>query len=242
MNSSENNSFDDLEAELLALGAMIDVPPPPADLAATVRARLPEPVPSRRPRWTARRIAAVLAAFLVVLVAATPQGRAAVVSVLRFAGVQINVEEQPGPLPTGLPSPLPGERRVTLEQARAQVTFPLATLAALPAPDDVRVADGGRVVSMFWPGVRLDQYHGMLTDIWRKELGPPFPESTFVNGVTGVWIPRQHGLEYLPAGGGPPQPMRLAGPTLIWQRGQVGMRLEGPPTLAEARVIADSVR
>ncbi|WP_204042218.1 hypothetical protein [Acrocarpospora phusangensis] len=183
---------------------------------------------------------AVVAAFLVVLIAATPQGRAAVASILRFAGVEIRIGE-PSPLPTGVPSPLPGERRVSLDDARAQVRFPLVVPAVLGEPADIRVADDGRVVSMFWPGVRLDQYDGTLAEVWRKDLGPPWPESVNVGGVPGVWIQQKHGIQYNPPTG-PPQEFRLAGPTLIWQRGPVGLRLEGPATIDEARRIGASAQ
>ncbi|GAA0386479.1 hypothetical protein Acor_26010 [Acrocarpospora corrugata] len=242
MNSSDD--FSELEDELRALSDALAVPEPspPSAIASAVRATL-EREPARQVRrWPRirRRIIAIVAAFLVVLVAATPQGRAAVVSILRFAGVEIRVGE-PAPLPSGSPSPLPGERRVSLADARAQVRFPLVVPAVLGDPADVRVADGGRVVSMFWPGVRLDQYDGRLQELWRKELGPPWPEDVFVDGVTGVWIQQQHGLQYSP-GAGPPQEFRLSGPTLIWQRGQVGIRLEGPKTVEEARRIGNSVR
>ncbi|MEO3856751.1 hypothetical protein [Acrocarpospora sp. B8E8] len=203
--------------------------------------RASDPAASGRRRFRLRqKIAAVVATFLVVLIAATPQGRAAVVSILRFAGVEIRVGE-PAPLPSGASSPLPGERRVTLAEARTQVRFPLVVPTALGDPADVRIADGGRVVSMFWPGIRLDQYDGRLQSTWRKEMGPPWPEEVTVDGVIGVWIQQPHGLQYTPATG-PPQELRLAGPTLIWQHGPVGMRLEGPTTIVEARQLANSVR
>ncbi|GAA1016092.1 hypothetical protein Aple_011770 [Acrocarpospora pleiomorpha] len=268
--SDDISGFGELEDELRALSDALAVPEPspPADVARAVRATLERDAseaaargvrqrfrlrpsalgarfrsrgsaPEARRRFRSR-IAAIVAAFLVVLVAATPQGRAAVVSILRFAGVEIRVGE-PAPLPSGAPSPLPGERRVTLPEARTQVRFPLLVPTALGDPADVRIADGGRVVSMFWPGIRLDQYDGRLQSTWRKELGPPWPEEVTVDGVIGIWIQQPHGLQYTPATG-PPQDLRLAGPTLIWQHGPIGMRLEGPTTTVEARQIANSVR
>jgi hypothetical protein len=264
--SDDISGFGELEDELRALSDALAVPEPspPADVARAVRATLEREAsdaaaPNRERRFRLRgsdkaapnrdvrrrsrlrqRTVAVVAAFLVVLIAATPQGRAAVASILRFAGVEIRVGE-PGPLPSGTPSPLPSERRVSLAEARTQVRFPLAVPTVLGDPADVRIADSGRVVSMFWPGVRLDQYDGRLQTTWRKDMGPPWPEEVSVDGVIGVWIQQPHGLQYSP-GTGPPQEFRLAGPTLIWQHGPVGMRLEGPPTVDEARRIGDSVR
>ncbi|WP_436761225.1 hypothetical protein [Streptosporangium sp. V21-05] len=311
-------SPDDLEAQLLALGELLDVPsPPPARVARAVRARLepplapespasespaletpapaaspgtppfetpapapapgttapetPAPVPgipapgtrvpeapavpggpgALRRGWKtlraggrARRRAAVAAVAILValLLGATPAGRAAVTEILRFAGVEFRTGG-PGPLPSGVPQPLPGERRVTLERAREQVAFPISLPAALGDPTEVRVSDGGRVVSLFWPGLRLDEYDGSLHLVFRKELGPPWPQETGVGTAKAQWIPVHHGLTYLPRSGGQaairPRP---AGPTLIWQRERVGLRLEGVGELGRALEIARSVR
>ncbi|NAS25481.1 hypothetical protein GT755_27835 [Herbidospora sp. NEAU-GS84] len=234
-----NSSDDPLEAELRALGESLHVPPPPEAMAGRVLTALREPAPKRR--FTTKRLVAVVAAVLVVLVAATPQGRAAVAGVLRFAGVEIEVGGS-APVPSGSPSPLPSETGAALAEARSAVAFPLVVPAALGEPDQVRVADGGQVVSMYWDAIRLDQYDGSLREVWHKELGEPFPQQLWLGTTSGVWIPQQHGVEYLPVGGGAPVSLRLAGPTLIWQHGRVGLRLEGVPDVEEAKRIAASVR
>ncbi|MBX6384414.1 MAG: hypothetical protein IRZ07_15815 [Microbispora sp.] len=232
-----------MEARLRALGEELAVPaPPPADVARAVRARLQDGRAARsRARWrpSPRVAAAVVAALMAVLLGATPQGRAAVVSVLRFAGVEIDVGGA-GPLPTRAPGPLPSERRVTLEEARRTVRFPIVVPAVLGEPVDVRIADGGRVVTLRWPGIRLDEFDGTLGVVWHKELGGPWPEQ--VSAVGGWWIRQPHGVSYVPSGGGTPREERAAGPTLIWQHGLVGLRLEGPDDRAEAVRIALSVR
>ncbi|WP_051759363.1 hypothetical protein [Herbidospora cretacea] len=234
-----NSSDDPFEAELRALGESLHVPPPPEAMADRVLTALREPAPKRR--FTTKRLVAAVAAVLVVLVAATPQGRAAVAGVLRFAGVEIEIGGS-APVPSGSPSPLPSETGLALAEARAAVAFPLVVPAALGEPGQVRVADGGQVVSMYWDGIRLDQYDGSLREVWHKELGEPFPQQLWTGTTSAVWIPQQHGIEYLPARGGKPVSLRLAGPTLIWQHGRVGLRLEGVPELDEARRIANSVR
>jgi hypothetical protein len=255
-------SSDDLEARLLDLGESLDVPSPhPAEVARAVRARLEVPAPEApavtggrgvlRRGWgalraggRARRRAAIAAVAILValLLGATPAGRAAVAEILRFAGVELRIGD-PGPLPSWAPQPLPGERRVTLEQAREQVAFPIAVPAALGEPAEVRVGDGGRVVSLLWPGLRLDEYDGSLLLVFRKELGPPWPLETRVGDAEAQWIPAPHGLTYLPRRGGEAEARpRAAGPTLIWQRGQVGLRLEGPGDIGRALEIARSVR
>ncbi|GAA3842416.1 hypothetical protein GCM10022226_76370 [Sphaerisporangium flaviroseum] len=246
------NSPDDLEAELRALGEALETPaPPPAAVAASVRARLerpqtvpepaarrPEPAARQRRRWVATGIAALLAALL----GFTPQGQAAVAQVLRFAGIEIHVGE-PEPVPSGVPSPLPGEKHVALDQARETVKFPFLVPAKLGEPDDVRVSDGGRVVSLFWPGVRLDAYDGLLDVVWRKDLGEPWPENVQIGSSPGWWVSGPHSLTYLPSGGGTSESLqRRAESTLIWQREGVGYRLEGPTDVLRAREIAESLR
>ncbi|MFF5212923.1 hypothetical protein [Streptosporangium sp. NPDC000396] len=244
-------SPDDLEARLLALGESLDVSaPPPAEVARAVRARLEALSAEDRPlaaaprpiarRWR-RAIASAVAITVALFLGATPVGRAAVVEILRFAGVELKIGG-PGPLPSGAPEPLPGERRVTLEQAREQVAFPVSVPAELGDPQDVRVSDGGRVVSLLWPGVRLDEYDGRLEVVFRKDLGPPWPVEVSLGTSQAWWIPAAHGLTYLPRGGRAPIPLRLAGPTLIWQRGQTGLRLEGVGDLRRGLEVARSLR
>ncbi|MGW4644470.1 hypothetical protein ACWEN6_38525 [Sphaerisporangium sp. NPDC004334] len=236
-----------LEAELLALGEALDIPaPPPADVARSVRARLeqsgrsPETRrPARRPRW--RWVAAGVAVVVAALLGLTPQGQAAVAHVLRLAGVEVHVGE-PGPLPSGVPSPLPGERRVTLDRARELVAFPVRVPAELGEPDDVRVSDEGRVLSLFWPGTRLDAYDGTLEVVWRKDLPGPFPDQVTVGSSPGWWVSGPHGLTYMPRVGAGSEPVRRrAASTLIWQQDQTGYRLEGPATSAQALRIATSL-
>ncbi|MBN6058220.1 hypothetical protein JYK22_40230, partial [Nonomuraea sp. RK-328] len=241
--------FGDLEAELFALGDSLDVPaPPPADVAAAVRARLattpasPVTRPLRRRRG--RRWAVVAAVVLAVaaLTAATPQGRAAVAQILRYAGIELRLGGAPTP---GAPTPttLPGERAVTLAQARATARFPVRTPAALGAPDVVTMSDGGRVVSMLWPGgLRLDQFDGTISPYLWKQLGPPFPEEVRAYGVEGLWIGGAHPLGYIKREDGTSVPLRQAAPTLIWESGGAGHRLEGAGDKDRAARIAASLR
>ncbi|GIH91333.1 hypothetical protein ACFFMN_10050 [Planobispora siamensis] len=233
-----------------ASGPASPAPGPSRPARGSRRPRGFPPAPVRRAGRTARPgarvrrrvVVAVVAVMVALFFGATPVGRAAVAEILRFAGIELRIGGDPGPLPSGVPSPLPGEERVTLQQARERVVFPVGVPAALGEPQDVRVSDGGRVVSMLWPGVRLDQYDGTLDVVFRKELGEPWPEDAVVGNSHAWWIPAKHALTYRPRAGGPEVESRLSGSTLIWQRGQVGLRLEGPADLARAREIAESVR
>ncbi|MEV0227878.1 hypothetical protein [Nonomuraea sp. NPDC050786] len=358
MNSRE--PFDDLEAELLALGDLLDVPsPPPADVAASVRARLeaeahdasdspptgataptdatlptgrapstgaappdaaptdaaapspadgtstvdgalrsgavpstgappptgavppvgggraggdageggepgegPDPAhdalrphppapgrrddgrrpPARRGRRARWKIITAVVLVVVAITAATPQGRAAVVRILRFAGIELRIGETIPP-PVTTTAPMPGEHTVPPDQARGQVKFQVKTVKALGDPKSVTVADNGRVVSMFWPnGVRLDQFDGSLDPVFFKKLGPPWPDYAKVGPYEAWWVPGKHPLGYILRQDGTEVPLRQAGPTLIWQQHAVNYRLEGLKTKEEAIRIATSLR
>ncbi|MGW0807501.1 hypothetical protein [Nonomuraea sp. NPDC002799] len=285
---SSREPFDDLEAELLALGELLDVPSPqPSDVAAAVRARLadalpadalpadglpaadplpsdghsadperspdpahgpfPSPVlpqprrPARRARRTRWRVVAAVVVVVIAITAATPQGRAAVRTILRFAGIEFRIGDTT-PEPVTTTAPMPGEHPVpTAEVTSAR--FGVKTLTALGPPQRATVADGGRVVSMFWPGgVRLDQFDGGVDPILFKKLGPPGPDWLEVGVYDAWWVPGEHPLGYIRRQDGTEVPLRQAGPTLIWQQETLGLRLEGVRTREEAVRIAGSLR
>ncbi|MFG6200421.1 hypothetical protein [Nonomuraea sp. JJY05] len=256
MNSRE--PFDDLEAELLALGDLLDVPsPPPADVAGAVRARLepshgeapdpahgparthsPSPVRRRRARW---KVVTAVVLVVIAITAATPQGRAAVVRILRFAGIELQIGDTP-PKAVASATPLPYEHTVAPDGLKAEVKFQVRTLKALGEPERTTVSDRGRVVSMFWPGgVRLDQFDGGLEPVLFKKLGPPWPDYTKVGPYQAWWLPGAHPLGYLSRTDGTEIPLRQAGPTLIWQQDALNYRLEGVKTMEEAVRIATSL-
>ncbi|GAB2964600.1 hypothetical protein ACFMQL_17480 [Nonomuraea fastidiosa] len=248
----EQAEYEAIEAELRALGDLLDPPAPaPADVAAAVRARLTTPapdtsqaggtedVPERRRRMRPARwkVAAAVVVAVAALVAATPQGRAAVERVLRFAGIELRVGDATPP-PVTTTAPLPGEHTV----APADVPRLARTPAALGPPRRTTVSDGGRVVSMFWPGgIRLDQFVGTMDPIMFKKLGPPYPDFAEVGGRTAWWIEGEHPLGYIKRDDGTEVPLRQAGPTLIWQHGMLTLRLEGLESKEEAVRIAESL-
>lgn len=184
-------------------------------------------------------MAAVLVA-VVAVTAATPQGRAAVVRVLRFAGIELRVgQDVPPPVTTA--SPLPGEHPVPLTdlQGRPGVKAP----SDLGPPGRATVSDGGTVVSMFWPnGIRFDQLQGIIDPIFVKQLGPTMPTPTQVNGRTAWYVPGEHPLGYLRRTDGTVLPLRQAAPTLIWNDDTHTFRLEGATSQEEAVRIAESLR
>ena len=173
---------DVVESELRAAGRELDVPPA-SNLTAAVQRRLEGPAVRRRIpavgggflryRLGWRAALVVVVAFLTLLIA-TPQGRAVISHVVRLAGVELRQGPGPASPPEGS-APLPGERRMPLEAARHQVSFPILVPAALGRPGEVVVSDRGRVVSLIYPRtryglVRIDEYAGHLDQIYFEKF------------------------------------------------------------------------
>jgi hypothetical protein len=163
------------------------------------------------------------------------------VQILRFAGIEIQIGDTP-PEPVRTTAPMPGEQTVSPADLAGRAKFPIKAPSGLGAPRSATVADGGRVVSMFWPGgVRLDQFDGGLDPVFFKKLGPPWPDYVMVGPYQGWWVPGEHPLGYIMRADGTEVPLRQAGPTLIWQQGTMGYRLEGVRSAQEAIRIATSL-
>jgi len=229
----------ELEARLSELA--VEWPEAP-DVAPRVRARL-EARPRRR-LWP--RIAVPVA--VLALVAAVPPARSTVLDWLGLDGVKIErVPKAPTPAPSLTPLDL-GER------------VPLATAKLVPdelgAPDAVYRADD--VVTLLYrprgglpesentgAGALITQLPGRTNEIYiRKFAGPDTTiERVTVDGEPGFWLAGDsHGVLYEhPSGDVREAPSRLAGNTLIWQRGAVTLRLEADITKKRALAIARSV-
>ncbi|MGP3962823.1 hypothetical protein ACTWPT_43210 [Nonomuraea sp. 3N208] len=304
--------LDELEVELLALGDLIDVPaPPPADVAAAVRARLestdpaddatpvlgertdsgasaaggeeaeggtpvagddggeagggPDPAhgpysppvrparsrppgrrdggrPARRGRRARWRIVAAVVVVVIAITAATPQGRAVVARILRFAGVELEIGESTPPPVTATAS-LRGERTVSPSEVQSLARFEVKIPSRLGPPQSASVADNGRVVSMFWPGgIRLDQFDGSIDPYFFKKAGPPYPDFVDVGLYDAWWLEGEHPLGYLSREDGTQVPLRQAAATLIWRQVAINYRLEGVRTKEEAIRIAESLQ
>ncbi|HET7245806.1 MAG TPA: hypothetical protein VFJ07_13325 [Streptosporangiaceae bacterium] len=245
-----------VESELRAVGRKLEVPPA-SDLTAAVRRRLEGQAVSRRHlpwvgtgvlrrrlRWRAALVAVM--ALTAVLIA-TPQGRAVILHAFRFAGVELR--QGPGPVPSpGTSASLPGERRMSLQQARHQVSFPILVPAALGRDSEVVVSDGGRVVSLVYRRtpygqVRMDEFAGHLDQVYfEKIVHAGNVTEVQVNGTRGLWIKGPQVLVYITRSGTPASASaRLTtGNTLIWGTRQVALRLEGNLSRTVALAIAGS--
>jgi hypothetical protein len=249
---------DAVESELRAVGRELAVPPA-SDLTAAVRRRLEGEAPARRDapapgggvfrRRLGWRAAVVVAAALLALLIATPQGRAVIVHVFRFAGVELR--QGPGPANSPTRAALPGERQMSLGQARHRVSFPILVPTALGGPGEVVVSDGGRVVSLIYPRtphglVRMDEFAGRLDRAYfEKFVQVSNVTRVEVNGAEGgLWIKGPHDLVYVTRNGTPvvASARLTTGNTLIWATRQVALRLEGNLSKAAALAIASSAR
>jgi len=248
---------DALVSELRALSPRLDVPPA-GEQAAPVRQRLEaqqrtKSRPRPAARWRARFLyprwrAALLAALTVVaLTAAIPQSRAVIAHVLRLDGVELR--QEPGPSPAPHPS-LPGEQRMSLEQARQHVAFPILVPAKLGRPSGVTVSDRGRVATLIYDHtpygqVRLDEFDGHLDPVYFvKFVHLGGVTEVRVNGAKGLWVTGPQEIIYVRSDGAIVQASaRLTtGNTLIWGTPRVALRLEGGFSKAAALTVAASAR
>ena len=255
-----------LDLELRSLAQSLAIPEPADRTVEAVMARLDRaPVPAA-PNWwrrvgaTAeamrgwlqnrwRTVCVALAALLVVLLAVTPAG-AKVREWLGFGAVVIE-QQQPaqtaGSTATSAISSSSGvsppARELSLNQAMAESSFPIGVPVALGEPDVVTASTDGRVVSMQWTtsGVRLDQIDGALAPYFAKTYFQDV-EFTEVNGAEALWLARPHPIMVLnPDGSEHVESARQSGPSLIWQVGDVTLRLEGVAELSAAVTIAESL-
>ena len=212
-----------VEAEVRALGRELSLDP--GDLSAMLEPdpgkRVPERVEvalapaladasdarafERLVQDAAGRVARVEVAALLAVLLATPQGRAVIIHVFRFAGIELR--QEPGPARSaGSGASLPGERRMSLEQARHQVSFPILVPAALGQPSEVVVSDGGRVASLTYRRtpygeVRMDEFAGHLDPlVFQKFVHFGHVTEVEVNGFKGMWIKGPHELVYINGG------------------------------------------
>jgi hypothetical protein len=246
-----------VESELRAAGRELDVPPA-GDVTAAVLQRLEgraagtRHAPARGTGAFRRRLGwgaalAVVAAFVAVLIA-TPQGRAVVSHVLRFAGVELR--QAPGPVRSAGNGSLPGQRGMSLQKARRQVSFPILVPAALGRPDDVLVSDHGRVVSLIYRRapfgqLRMDEFAGRLDQVYFEKIVHLASVSPVeVHGARGLWIKGPQVLIYVTRDGETvvASARLTTGNTLIWGTRQVALRLEGNVGKATALAIANSAR
>jgi hypothetical protein len=215
-------------------------------------------------RLAAAGLAVVLLAAAVLV--ASPGTREAVARRLGLRGVGVELGGPPPPTVTTTPGgrlELGLGDQVTLEEARRRVDWPVLVPAAagLGRPDAVyvnqAVPSGGRVDLVYRarPGLPASPFTdvGLLITGFRGQPTPEFlkkvtamgvVEQVTVGGEPGYWFSGEpHFFTYRDAAGTlREEQTRLAGNTLIWQRGDLTLRLEGELPKEEAIRIAESMR
>jgi hypothetical protein len=256
--------ISDLEQRLADLGPRVDFPPTP-QLAAMVRPRLAEP--PRRP--IIKRGAVVAAAVVAILGLAlgVPPVRTAIAHWLGIQGIVISPVPSLSPIPTphpassssGLGSNLDLGHLSTLEIAARTAGFQVVVPQAPGAPDAVYVrSDLGPVVTLTYAprtgllpsgqtgvGLLITEFRGATDPMLMQKFVSADTTITpvTVDGGSGFWLDgAPHQLAYdLPDGSVAPDTLRLAGPTLVFERGDITIRVEGDLTETQALTIAHSL-
>ena len=260
-----------LGAALADLGTHVAYPATP-DLRQQVLARIAEPeaVPWWRqvasPRYGLAPALVTVALVLVAVLVFSPDARATAADILRLRGVEIFR----GPVPTPSPSPSRSSELglgalVTIEDARKGAGYPVVvpTDELLGAADEVylRALATSDQISFLYrvrPGIPLSAEAGVAAlvsefsggSVDERFFGKVLDRDTTVEMVTidgqpGFWIQGRPHLFFYSAGPGGEilqETLRLAGNTLIWQRGPVLLRLEAQVDRATALRIAASFR
>ena len=237
--------MSELELRLVDLREAIAFPATP-DLAAaaerltTARAR---PTRPRRQRQLALAFAVALAVAAGVL-AFSPGARSAFLEFFRLKGATISRVES---LPQVEPVALDLGERVSPSEAERRVGFEVVGLAG-EEPDAIYVR-GNRLVSLVYgplnePRLLLSQHRAEVWDgsVKKAAGGGTTIEPVTVGGERGYFVSGDpHFVMYLEDGLVRDEPASLAGNTLLWNRGELLLRLEADITRVEALELAESV-
>jgi hypothetical protein len=247
--------MSELELALVHLGRQLDLPPTP-ELAPRVRARLAEGQAPRSWASRPRSLAVALAAALIVAVGAllaVPGTRAAILEFFHLRGVTIQrVDELPTvPLQRDFDKLFLGEK-VTLDEARERADFDVIAPEALGDPDAIYFQDSppGGMVSFVYgtperPRALFTEFRATVKDVAVKKVAAGTQiTSVQIDGRQGYFLSGEpHEFSYFDRAGQFRQEIvRLAGNTLLWERGPVTLRLEADINREEALEIARSVR
>jgi hypothetical protein len=262
----------ELERALLALEVEWPETPDLASAVLVRLEAEPAAAPPARRRPVVPRLAlayglAILVAALGVTMAVSPAARSAILEFLGLKGARIERREPTAPPPPATRAPLGADlglgRPRTLAQARADAGFAVLVpaLPSLGEPDRVYVDElpfAGAAVSLVYgdrPGIPRSPQTGaaLLVSQFRASVnediivkatgGGARVEPVRVDGERGYFISgAPHGFAYLGEGGVGFQDQRLAGSTLLLERGELLLRVEGEVARAEAIEIARSAR
>jgi len=254
----------ELERSLVRLGDELAFPQA-SDVSARVLARLAdEPAPPRRARG--RRVLVIAFAALVVAVAAVmavPQARTAVLEFFHLRGATVQRVETLPTLPRDAADVLDLGRQVPLgDDGVPDVTMPEVLVpTALGAPDAAYVSDepyGSRLNLVYEPrdgvpespfdgvGILVSEFVGEADQAWVRKLvdGGVIVDRFQVGPYRALWLEGgPHAVLFLGEGGGAFEDYgRLAGNTLLVERDDVLVRIEGEVSRERAVEIAESLQ
>ncbi|MDQ3661781.1 MAG: hypothetical protein M3454_12120 [Actinomycetota bacterium] len=240
-------SDERLEAELRELGPML-IWPEPKDVVPAVSRRLR----AGRRGWGSRKWALAAAALVLLLAAvsltALPNLRQAVAEWLGLPGVRIERVESGRNLHSPAASPELGAR-VSLAEAAAAVPYDIVRPRWVRGLEIYLDGDAVTFVSRGPSGdieLIITQFEGTLDRVLVDKVLPPGSRlrGVVVGGRRGYWIAGDpHNVLYLdPSGEVRENTVRLAGNTLLWERGRLTLRLEGLGSMEKALIIARSLR
>jgi hypothetical protein len=230
--------MNELERRLQELGGEIAYPATPRFELSF--ARRPVRFPALRPLALGF---AILLAVLAGVLALSPGARSAFLEIFRLKGATVELVET---LPEVEVQTIDFGERVSLEEAELRVGFELVELGD---PDAVFVR-GTRMASLVYgpvekPRLVLTQLRGGVWDGMVKKVGSGGTrvENVTVDGERGLFISGdEHFVMFFDENGSiTDEPTYLAGTVLLWNRGDLLLRLEGDLTKAEALELARDV-
>jgi hypothetical protein len=197
--------------------------------------------------------------LLTGLAVLSPAVRAALLRIFAIPGIRIEVVDEAPTAPVRtLGEGLHLGQRVSLDEARAVVEFPIRLPADLGTPDQVfleRFIPGGRVWLVYGGrpglpaaaetgvGLLVTEFRGGLDEFLLKKVteegGSVTPVQ--VDGNQGYFVQGAHTLYVLDESGNPvgDQP-RLAGSVLVWEEDGVTYRIESALGFTDSLRVAES--
>jgi hypothetical protein len=233
----------------------------PESLRLRLRAALR---PVLQPAWQPVAVTLiVVVALLSGTLAFSPAARKAVAGWLGLRGVRIQFTPTPSASPLPLGTGLNLGEKMTLAEAQTQVPFKILLPhdPDLGLPDAVYLRRGNfdPQVTLLWharPGLpkARETGEGLLLTQFRAGVDADFIkkisfeattlEPVRVNGGQGFWIAgARHQLSFVDENGNLlPDTVRLAGNVLLWEQGELTLRIEGKLSKDQALRIASTVR
>ena len=232
-----------MNVERLLRDAQAEWPPTP-DLAPRVEARAG--ATARRTPWLLQPGWAVALALIVAagVAMAVPPARSAILKALGVGGAEIRrVPQAPRATPVPLGTGLDLGEPTTAERVRRQAGFTPAPPTALGRPDAIWFADsppiGGRVSYLYGHRILVQEMRAQVSPFIEKAAGPHTKIERLRNGFYLSGAP--HGFAYASGGSVAFEDQRLAGPTLLIERGGLLLRVEGRIPKRRALRIAASI-